>query len=57
MAKVKSIKRKFGGKVFTNVASKPTKREAEARASAWRGKGYLARIVKVKGGYDIYVNP
>ncbi len=49
------MKRKFGGKTFTNVASKPTKREAEARAMGWRKNGYLARIVKVKGGYDIYV--
>jgi len=55
MAKLKSSKRKFGGKVFTNVASKPTKREAEVRARGWRAMGYLARIVKVKGGYDIYI--
>ena len=57
MAEIKSRKRKFGRKVFTNVASKPTKREAEARARAWRAGGYLARIVKVKSGYDIYINP
>lgn len=47
--------RKFGGRVFSNVASKPTKKEAGARARAWRAKGFLARVVKVKGGYDIYV--
>jgi len=57
MAEAKSRKRKFGKKLFTNVASKPTKREAEARARGWRAEGYLVRIVKVKGGYDIYVNP
>ena len=49
------MKRKFGGKVYTNVASKPTKREAQARAKGWRDNGYSARIVKIKGGYDIYV--
>ena len=57
MATTGSIKRKFGKKTFTNVASKPTKREAEARARAWRDSGHSARIIKVKGGYDIYVYP
>ena len=33
---LKSIKRKFNGKTFTNVASKPTKREATVRAKAWQ---------------------
>ena len=56
MVKLKSFKRKFGGKVFINVASKPTKREAKARAEAWRAKGSLARIVRTKNGYDIYVD-
>jgi hypothetical protein len=51
----KSIKRKFNGKVYTNVASKPTKREATARAEAWREEGFSARIVKLKNGYDIYI--
>ena len=53
-----SIKRKFGKRWYTNVASKPTKREAQGRADGWRKIGHLARIVKVKGGYDVYIaNP
>jgi len=53
--KTKSIKRKFGGRVYTNVASKSTKKEAVIRANAWRKLGYSVRIVKLKRGYDIYI--
>lgn len=51
----KSIKHKFGGKVYTSIASKPTKREAQQRANGWREEGFLARIVKTATGYDVYI--
>jgi len=47
--------RKFGGKRYNNVASKPTKQEARERADAWRSRGYSVRIAKVSGGYDIFI--
>ena len=56
--KMKKLKkRKFGGKLFSNVASKPTKTAANSRAAAWRKQGSLARVIKRIRGFDIFVHP
>lgn len=50
--------RVFNGKKYSSGGIFPTKAEAEKRArylrSGYYGKKALARVVKVKGGYEVW---
>lgn len=55
---LKGNKRKFNGKVYTAVASKPNKSLAREYAKNIRKKGHLARIIKSKShehGLEYYI--
>ena len=54
---VKTLKRKFGGKVYKHYVGidyAPGKKKAMEGAKFYRDTGEFARIVKIKGGYQIF---
>lgn len=54
MAKT-ALMRRFGGKTYVRgMVAHRTKAAARTSASQIRGRGRLARIVKVKAGYIVY---
>ena len=48
--------RKMGKKIWTKKSTHKLKSNAKSRASAWRKKGYIARVVKMTRGYGVYTH-
>ena len=42
--------------MFTKKSTHRLKSLAKKRASAWRKKGYIARVVKLTKGYGVYTH-
>ena len=49
-----NLLRKFGGKLFRQVAKAKTKGPAKKRAGGIRNRGGSARVVKAKKGFSIF---
>ncbi len=49
-----SKKRIITGMKFTLSAVASNKKDAEAHAEYWRGKGIRVRVVKESGGYSLF---
>ena len=47
---------KLGKKMFTKKSVHRLKSLAKKRASSWRKKGYIARVVKLTKGYGVYTH-
>ena len=47
---------KIGKKMMTKKSTHRLKSLAKKRASAWRKKGYIARVVKLTKGYGVYTH-
>ena len=47
---------KLGKKMFTKKSVHRLKSTSKKRASAWRKKGYIARVVKLTKGYGVYTH-
>lgn len=48
--------RKMGKKIWTKKSTHKLKSNAKSRASAWRKKGYSARVVKLTKGYGVFTH-
>ena len=48
--------RKMGKKMWTLKGGYKLKTYAKRRASSWRRKGYMARVVKLTRGYGVYTH-
>ena len=48
--------RKMGRKIWTKKSTFRLKSKAKSSASAWRRKGYMARVVKLTKGYGVYTH-
>ena len=51
------IRRTRGGKKFIFTVGARTKRVAQNKARGFRARNFLARVVKVKSGYEIFTAP
>lgn len=47
---------KMGKKMWSKKSTHKLKSNAKKRASAWRKKGYMARVVKLTRGYGVYTH-
>ena len=47
---------KIGKGMWTKRSTHRLKSNAKKRASAWRKKGYMARVVKLTRGYGVYTH-
>ena len=48
--------RKMGNKMWTTRSAFRLKSKAKASASAWRRKGYMARVIKLRKGYGVFTH-